>query len=358
MTEKNESENISMTNTKKEMLEAYQNIKVRYQKREKDVFDAEKTRKMFEKKLAEAAADSQASQDPLERLFKLKGDISRELTALAEKFEQEIDIYQKIQTAVKEKQKYLDGLYEIETAASDLAALIEAQQEKKNQFEHEMQTQKSVFEEEVQLSRARWDKETAAFSLAAKEKATAIEKTRQREKEEYEYTFTRKKEQRENALNDALKKLETEIGQKRRDFDQQLHQRKAELDDREKLIAEQETETAHLKKDAENFPQKMKAEIEAAGASATERLTRDFEKNIALIEAQSEGEKNVFKSRIEALEKLVKSQENQMAKISERHEQAYEKVQDIANRAVSAAKREFISIPVTSQRASEQDERK
>ena len=45
MTEKNESENISMTNTKKEMLEAYQNIKVRYQKREKDVFDAEKARK-------------------------------------------------------------------------------------------------------------------------------------------------------------------------------------------------------------------------------------------------------------------------------------------------------------------------
>ena len=131
MTEQTDSPPVSMSNTKKEMLEAYQAIKKRFQGQEKDVLNAEKARKQLEKKLATATADAQATQDPLERLYKLKGDIGRELTKLAEKFEQEIDTYRKIQLAVKGKQKDLDTLYEIETAASDFAALIEAHQIKK-----------------------------------------------------------------------------------------------------------------------------------------------------------------------------------------------------------------------------------
>ena len=46
-----------------------------------------------------------------------------------------------------------------------------------------------------------------------------------------------------------------------------------------------------------------------------------------------------------------------LAQFAQRHEQAYEKVQDIANRAVAAAKREFISVPVTNRMVSDQDER-
>ena len=91
--------------------------------------------------------------------------------------------------------------------------------------------------------------------------------------------------------------------------------------------------------------------------STTERLTSDFEKARALLEAKHEGEKNVLTSKIESLEKLVSSQEAQVAQFAKRHEQAYEKVQDIANRAVAATKREFISVPATTRTDSEQDER-
>ena len=96
-----------MSNTKKEMLDAYQSIKKRLQEREKQTLNAEKARKQMEKKVAEATADAQASQDPLQRLYILKGDISRELTTLAEKLEQEIDSYRKVQSAVKEKNQEL-----------------------------------------------------------------------------------------------------------------------------------------------------------------------------------------------------------------------------------------------------------
>lgn len=357
MTEKNDTPNVTMSNTKKEMLDAYQAIKKRLQEREKQTLDAEKARKQMEKKVAEATADAQTSQDPLQRLYILKNDISRELTTLAEKFEQEIDSYRKIQAAVKEKKQELNMLYEIETAASDLAALIEAQQAKKNAFEQEMEGRQNVFKEEMQDARAKWNKEQDEREQAEKEQANFIKKQRQREKEEYEYAFVREKEQRENALEDELRALENEIKQKRKDFEQDLNQRNTEIEAREKFLAEKEAEMAHLKKDVETFPQKLITEIEEAVASTTKRLTSDFEKTRALLEAKHEGEKNVLTSKIESLEKLVSSQEAQIAQFAQRHEQAYEKVQDIANRAVAAAKREFISVPVTNRMVSEQDER-
>ena len=57
-----------------------------------------------------------------------------------------------------------------------------------------------------------------------------------------------------------------------------------------------------------------------------------------------EGEKNVLLSKIESLEKLVQAREVQIGELSKRNKQAYEKVRDIANRAVAAAKREYISV--------------
>ncbi len=74
------------------------------------------------------------------------------------------------------------------------------------------------------------------------------------------------------------------------------------------------------------------AKKKAVVNETTARLTADFEKNEALLKANFEGEKNVFLSKIESLEKFVQSQAEQISELSRKHEQAYEKVQDIANK--------------------------
>jgi hypothetical protein len=50
MSEKSPIPQISMTNTKKEMLEAYEAVKSLIKTKEKELLDAEKTRKELEKK--------------------------------------------------------------------------------------------------------------------------------------------------------------------------------------------------------------------------------------------------------------------------------------------------------------------
>jgi hypothetical protein len=139
--------------------------------------------------------------------------------------------------------------------------------------------------------------------------------------------------------------LEKEIAAKRDNFENEVQLRTAALDAREEAVAGREKELASLQKEVESFPKRNESAVQSAVAEATERLTRDFERDKALIKARFEGEKNVLLGKIEALEKMAASQATQISDLSKRTEQAYEKVQDIANRAVTASRREIYSSP-------------
>ena len=346
MTEKTDLPNVSMTNTKKELLEAYEEAKEHVESLSKDLLDAEKARQRLEKKVATATADAQAEQDPLHRLHDLRGTISRELTELAEHFETEIETYRKIQSAIETKKEELNTIYEVETAASDLAALIDAQRVKKEQFEREMQDQKGAFEAEMEEIRTQWQREKADRDRRVKEQAEAIDKQRQREKEEYEYTFARDKAQRKNTLDDELQILEKELTVKRSGFENETQNRTAELDTREKIITDREKDMETLQKEVESFPRRNEAAVQKAVADTTEGLTRNFKGDKALMDARFEGERNVLMGKIEALEKMVALQAAQISDLAKKNELAYEKVQDIANRAVTSARRDMYSAPI------------
>lgn len=349
MTEQADIPNVSMANTKKELLEAYDAAKERLEDLNRDLLDAEKAKKRLEKQVAAATADAQAEQDPVKRLQELRGAIGRELTDLAERVEAEIDTYRKVQSAVEAKQEELKTIYEVETAASDLAALLDAQRAEKERFRREMTVGKEAFEAEMQQTRSQWAREKQDHDRQVAEEAEALKKQRQREKEEYEYAFAREKEQKKNALEDELHALEKEIAQKREEAEQAAREREADLNAREEAVARREKEMDALQKEVDTFPKRLENAVQKAVDDATEQLTRDFEKDKILMESRFEGEKNVLTSKIESLERLVASQATQIADLSRRHEQAYEKVQDIANRAVSSARRESYSAPQRNQ---------
>jgi hypothetical protein len=328
-------------------LDAYEIAKKGFASLNKDLLDAEKARKRLEKQAAVATADAQAAQDPVKRLHDLRSAIGRELGDLADRFEGEIETYRKVQSAIEAKQAELKMIYDVETAASDLAALIDAQRIKKEQFDEEMASKKVGLDAEMEEQRARWQREKADHDRQAKEQAEALAKKRQREKEEYEYAFARETEQKKNALADELQALEKEIVQKRSDFDASTHQRTAALDAREEAITVREKELTSLQKEVDGFPKRLEAGIQAAVADTTKQLTREFESDKALMQARFDGEKNVLVGKIEALDKVVASQSTQIADLSQKTERAYEKVQDIANRAVTASRRDSYAPPAS-----------
>ncbi len=288
------------------------------------------------KKAASATAAKQAEQDPCKRIHDLRTALGKELLNLSERFEEEVNTFKQLSRAIDDKKEELQTLYSIEAAAADLAVLIAAQNEKKSNFDHEMQTAKNAFEQEK-----------AAAAAAYEEEKTRRQRQTEREKEEYEYDLKREREQKQNKLKDDLMQMEKEIKQQKELFDAETAGRSEELDKREKIIIEREKAINDLQAQVEAAPLEKEQAIKQAVQANTERLNAEFAAKQALQKATYDGEKSVQASKIDALEKLVASQAAQLEQLSNKQEQAYQKVQDIANRAVDAARREIISFPQT-----------
>ncbi|MEK7686300.1 MAG: hypothetical protein AAB466_12850 [Verrucomicrobiota bacterium] len=102
-------------------------------------------------------------------------------------------------------------------------------------------------------------------------------------------------------------------------------------------MLEKERELAQLRERAEAFPKELEAAVEKAVKEATEKLKSDAKNREDLLRKEYDGERNVSVARIESLEKGVKDLADQNAKLSRQLELAYQKVQEIAEKAIEGS---------------------
>lgn len=337
---------LSMTSTKQEMMEAYHGLLKQLEEKKEAELKPEK--KLEEKKAKEVVqvADSLSAEGVGKEISSLKSEIGKMLTQIADKLEEEVNKFKAIQKAIELKEKELRELYEIEKSAMALAALIETQVQKRQLFEAEMAARKEELNQEIQSHRSEWAKEKSDYEAEIKERDLAEKKRREREKEEYEYTFKRQQQIAKDKFEEEKAKLEKEIQAKKEQMEE-------ELKGREKIIAEKEEELNELRKKAALFPKELEAAVSKAVKETTERMNLDAKNREELLKKEFIGEKNVLTTRIESLEKTVKEQSAQIASLSQLQEKAYQKVQDIAVKAIEGSS-SFKSLTSLQQLLSEQ----
>jgi hypothetical protein len=321
---------LSMASTKQEMLEAYQSLLRQLEEKKEAELKPEK--KLEEKKAREVVkvADSLSAEGVGHEISTLKGDIGKMLTQISDKMEDEVNKFNTIQKAIELKEKEIQELYEIEKSAMTLAALIETQNQKRQQFEAEMSSRKEELTQEIQTLRSQWAKEKSDYEAEIKERDLAEKKKRDRDKEEYEYGFKRQQQIAKDKFEDEKAKLEKEIQVKK-------EQMEIELKSREKVIAEKEEELNDLRKKVGLFPKEMEAAVNRAVKETTERLNLESRNREELLRKELIGEKNVLTTRIEALEKTAKEQNAQITGLTQLLEKANQKVQDIAVKALESS---------------------
>ena len=96
-----------------------------------------------------------------------------------------------------------------------LAALIEAQNQKRQEFTTEMENKKDILRQEIETTRIAWEKEQEEHDTAVKERDTAEKKRQTREKEEFEYAFKREQQLTTDRFTYEKTKLEKELKDKR-----------------------------------------------------------------------------------------------------------------------------------------------
>jgi len=321
---------VTMANTKQEMLAAYNTLLKELQQKKEAELKPEKKVEERKRKEAVAVADSLSSEGVVQGIGNLKAETGKMLAQISDKLEEQVNKYKGIQAAIAYKEKELEEVYEIERSAATLAALIEAQNQKRLEFESEIASEKDELSREIETTRAEWEKEEKDHEVIAKELDAEEKKRRKREKEEFTYAFEREQQLAKDEFEDEKITLEKEIKLKK-------EQMERELAEREKAIVEREEELAELRNKAKAFPKEMESAVSRAVRETTERIRAEAKGKEELLQKEFDGERNVLTTRIEALEKTVKGQGEQIAKLSGQLEKAYQKVQDIAVKAVEGS---------------------
>jgi hypothetical protein len=321
---------LTLSNTKQEMLEAYQAVLKQLEAQREAELKPEK--KIEEKKAKEViqVAESLSSEGVAREISTLKIEAGKMLAQISDRLEEEIQKFKAVQNAIVLKGKELQELYEIERSAVTLAALIESQNQKRQAFEIEMAEKKEALSQEIEALRARREQEKKEYEEEIKERDMAEKKRREREKDDYEYSFTREQKLTKDTFEDEKSKLEKEIQVKK-------EQMESELKEREKAIAEREDELNELRKKVSVFPKEMETAVAKAIKETTEKLTLEAKNREELVKKEFIGERNVFTTRIESLEKSVKEQNEQIAKLSQQLEKAYQQVQEIAVKTIEGS---------------------
>jgi len=321
---------LSMTNTKQEMLKTYNALLKQLQEKKEEELKPEL--KVEEKKAKEVlkVASSLSSEGVVKGISILKLDMSKMLTQISDKLEDEVTKLDDIQKAIDIKEEELKELFEIEKSAATLAALIEAQNQKRQEYEFEIAQRKNDLTQEIEKTRTEWKTEKEKYEMETKEQNSAEKKNSEREKEEFQYTFKREQQLLKDEFEDEKAKLEREIQLKR-------EQMEKDLEESEKAISEKEGDLNELRQKVGAFPKELETAVSKAVKETAEKITTEATNKEQLLNKEFEGEQRVLTTRIESLEKTVKEQTEQISKLSGQLEKSYQKVEDIAVKAIDGS---------------------
>ena len=327
---KKDHKKLTPTNTKQEMLQAYNVLLKELEEKQEGELRPEK--KIEEKKIKEAVqvAESLTTEGVGKEIANLKLEIGKTLTRISDQLEGEVNRFVAIRNAISAKEKEIGELYEIEKSAMSLAALIEAQNQKRQEFTAEMEDKKETLRQEIDETRTAWKKEQEEHDAAVKERDGLEKKRQTREKEEFDYAFKREQQTATDRFTYEKAKLEQELKDKKEQMEQELKAREA-------AIAAKEVELNDFRKQAAQFPKELETTVNRAIKETSERLLLEAKSREELLKKEGEGERNVFTARIESLEKTTKEQSERITALTKQLEAAYQKVQDIAVKTVEGA---------------------
>jgi hypothetical protein len=316
--------------TKQELLETVQPLAEELTAARTSELNPERQLEERRSQQAVAVAESIVAEEVDRSIGNLKASIGKALGELSERLASESAKFRSLQAAIASKERELQELYGIEKSAATLAALIEAQNRRQQQFEEDMAKAKEELSQEIASARAEWAEEKRQHEAESRERDAAEKKAREREKEEFSYAFKREQQSLRDQAADEKKALEKEIQSMREAGSR-------DLTEREKALAVKEAEAAGLQARVAAFPQELETAVGKAVRDATERIALEARNREELQRKDFEGQKNVLITKVESLEKTAKDQADTAAKLARQLETAYQKVQEIAEKAIEGS---------------------
>lgn len=224
----------------------------------------------------------------------------------------------------------LESSYQIQLEPDTLQKLIQDYDSKTELFQTQLRQKREALDEKNSTLNKSWQKEQEEHARAEQERIEAEKLTSKREQEEYDYNMQRKRDQETQEHQHKVKELKKEL--------QQIESaKKNEWDIREKEIFEKEQELLNLKSQVDNFDKKLEKEIKTAEEITGNRIEKELQTKFDLRKKEVEGEYEIYESKIEAFEALVKKQDIQIQSLNTQLNSALKQAQDLALKAIESA---------------------
>jgi len=328
---------LSLASTKKELLDAYEEmLKHVQEKREAELRPEERREEKKEQEVV-LVAGALSTEGIAREISELRLEIGKLLARISDSLEEQVGRFQSLRNAIVIKEKELQELYGIEKSAASFAALLEAQNKEREEFDTEMANRKEELRLEIESTRLEWVREKKEYDAKTRERDAEEKRKRDREKEEFEYGFVREKQLARDKFEDEKQGMEKEIQARKEQVERELVERERAVAERERVIAEREGELKELEKKVASFPKETESVVSHAVKDTTEKITLSAKNREELLKKEFDGERNVLTTRIEALERTAKEQKEQITRLSQQLEKAYQKVEDLAVKTIEGS---------------------
>lgn len=301
------------------------------------------------KELERVKALKESPADVMEEKRKLAMEKNAAKAVESSVFSEEItQQYKDLQESIESKKAVLKELYDIETNASSLAAIINATKEKQYQLEADYKARKveldNEYKAEVDKNQAELKEMQEAISLARKEvrdaRADELDKVhieRKREEEEYAYNLKRQRKIENDAWEDEKAVREKTLNDKEIAANNMFVEAESKLDELEELrekVAEIPTLIANAEKEGKEAGQK-----EAA---------KEYGYKKTMYEKEKEYEIGKLEDKVSMLEEKLAQEESKTVALQEKLDEAYSKMNTLASDTVKANGAVRIMSPGTS----------
>jgi uncharacterized coiled-coil protein SlyX len=135
----------------------------------------------------------------------------------------------------------------------------------------------------------------------------------------------------------AKNKFEDEIEVREAEVNEKISSKEKELSEREIEIARKEKELNTLSSRIDKFDEEIKLAVDSAVKESETKAGLEYKNKEDLLVKDFEGKENVYQTKIQNLERVLKEQEKKIDELSAKLDTAYQKVQDVAIKAIDGA---------------------
>lgn len=319
---------ISMSNTKKEMLEAYEALLAEVQA--KSIENPKEEQKRIEQQKVVNRAEALSEEELASFAQEVMGGFERSVALLQKQLKEGFEKLRTLNETISLKEAWIEDLYAIQSNADSLSTLILAQKKQKEEAQLALEETKAKLEREIEETRTAWrhERETYADTLKQEKAQDALQ--RKREEEEYIYTTAQSRRKEEDQFRERLQAEERELRERKEAFER-------ETAERERTLAEAEEELQKLRQLAESMDGRM-LEVETKAVKETEaRLSREHRFEFDLAQKETEGLLRLKDQQIELLQQKIQEMDRQLKEAGVKVASSEETVRDIALRAIDSS---------------------